>query len=246
MIVFTASFYLLILCASLLPMNHHAPSGTVSGLPFEDCLLHEEVEEFALHTSMVNFEKREVIFRQNTPVSHVMFVKSGFVKVYKEGYNKRSVILKIATAGEFLGLMSVYGGIMHQFSASSVQNAEIGFIDLGVADRIIKRNGDFAAKIIESLSRDGLFIFERIMNQTYKQLPGRMAAVILYFSEIIFKQQVFDFPLTRRELAELAGTTKESFIRTLAEFKNDKIIDLEGSRVSINSMKIIRTLNEKG
>ena len=73
-----------------------------------------------------------------------------------------------------------------------------------------------------------------------------MAAVILYFSEIIFKQQVFDFPLTRRELAELAGTTKESFIRTLAEFKNDKIIDLEGSRVSINSMKIIRTLNEKG
>ena len=246
MIVFTISFILLILGASLLPMTHHALSGTISGLPFGEFLLPEEVEELTLNTSTVNFEKREVIFRQNTPVSHVMFVRSGFVKVYKEGYNKRAVILKIATAGEFLGMMSVYGGKMHEFSASSVQHAEIGFIDLGVADRIIKQNGNFAAKIIEALSRDGLFIFERIMNQTYKQLPGRMAAVILYFSDIIFKQQVFDFPLTRRELAELAGTTKESFIRTLAEFKHDKIIDLEGARVSINSMKIIRTLNEKG
>ena len=84
------------------------------------------------------------------------------------------------------------------------------------------------------------------MSQSHKQLPGRIADVILYFSEIIFKSHVFEFPFTRRELAELAGTTKESFIRTLAEFKNDKIIELEGSKVTINSMKIIKTLSDLG
>ena len=91
-----------------------------------------------------------------------------------------------------------------------------------------------------------MFIFERLIGQSQKQLPGRIADVILYFSDTIFQKEEFEFPFTRRELAELAGTTKESFIRTLSEFKNDKIISLEGSRVSINSMKIIRTLSELG
>ena len=100
--------------------------------------------------------------------------------------------------------------------------------------------------IINQLSKDGLFIFDRLMSQSHKQLPGRIADVILYFSDVIYNNPEFEFPLTRRELAELAGTTKESFIRTLTEFKNDKIIDLEGSKVKINSLKIIRTLSELG
>ena len=55
-----------------------------------------------------------------------------------------------------------------------------------------------------------------------------------------------DMAGARRELAELAGTTKESFIRTLTEFKNDKIIYLDGSRVEILSMDIVKTLSELG
>jgi CRP-like cAMP-binding protein len=70
--------------------------------------------------------------------------------------------------------------------------------------------------------------------------------VLLYFAEKIFHSTSYTLPLTRRELAELAGTTKESFIRTLTEFKNDKIIDLDGSIVEIKSMKIIKTLSELG
>ena len=101
-------------------------------------------------------------------------------------------------------------------------------------------------ELIRLVSREGLYMFEKLLRLSHKQLPGRIADVILYFSDIIHKNEEFDFPLTRRELAELAGTTKESFIRTLAEFKNDKIIELNGSHVKINSMKIVRTLSELG
>jgi CRP-like cAMP-binding protein len=80
----------------------------------------------------------------------------------------------------------------------------------------------------------------------YKQLPGRVADIILYFSEDIYGTQTFSFPLTRQELAELAGTTKESFIRTLSEFKNDKIIEMEKNAVTISSLNIIKTLSRLG
>ena len=227
-------------------MNSLLNPDTDIGFSMEDCLLPGEAEEIRSHTHLVSYQKREVIFRQNTPTSHVIFIKSGLIKIYKEGRNKRNFTLKIATPGEFIGLMSNYGDEMHQFSASAILSAEIGYINQQVFNNIIRKNSDFAVNLLKTLSIEGLYIFERLLSQSHKQLPGRIADVILYFSDVIFKKEEFEFPVTRRELAELAGTTKESFIRTLSEFKNDKIISLEGSRVSINSMKIIRTLSELG
>jgi len=215
-------------------------------IPLQNYLTFEEIEEIRAHLRVVDHSKRDIIFRQNSKTSHLMFVKSGLVKVYKEGKDGRSYILNILTTGEFLDLVSFYGNIIHQFSASAVDDCQIGYIDVQIFNRILKKNGTFAMELIRLVSREGLYMFEKLLRLSHKQLPGRIADVILYFSETIHKNEEFDFPLTRRELAELAGTTKESFIRTLAEFKNDKIIDLNGSHVKINSMKIVRTLSELG
>ncbi len=221
-------------------------SAHTLGIPQEEYLLTAELDELRSNTNIANFQKREVIFRQHTPASHILFVKSGLVKIYKEGRNKRNFILKIASQGEYIGLMSVFGSSMNQFSASAVDSTEIGYIEKKSFTSVMQKNGEFANGVVRYLSEEGLFIFERLISQSHKQLPGRIADVILYFSDTIFKNEEFEFPFTRRELAELAGTTKESFIRTLSEFKNDKIISLEGSRVAIKSMKIIRTLSELG
>ena len=227
-------------------MGTNFNAGDQCTVPFSKFLSEGELSLINDNSNIVVYEKKEVIFRQNTRTSHIMCIKSGLVKIYKEGRNNRYIMLKIAVENDFLGLMSIYGGDMHQFSASAIQTCEICFIDINVFNRILKANGDFAFHVINQLSTDGLFIFNRLMSQSHKQLPGRIADVILYFSEIIYNNHEFEFPLTRRELAELAGTTKESFIRTLAEFKNDKIINLDGSKVKINSLKIIRTLSELG
>ena len=225
--------------------NQHITANPI-GIPLEECLLPQESDDLRSGTNMVAFQKREVIFRQLTPASHVLFVKSGLVKIYKEGRTKRNFILKIASPGEFIGLMSVFGSNMNQFSASAIDNTEIGYIDKNAFSLVMQKNGGFSNGVVRFLSEEGLFIFERLIGQSHKQLPGRIADVILYFSDTIFKKEEFEFPFTRRELAELAGTTKESFIRTLSEFKNDKIISLDGSKVMIKSMKIIRTLSELG
>lgn len=214
--------------------------------PFSNYLKEDEIEEILKHSNIVKYNKREVIFRQNTRTSHIMFVKSGLVKIFKEGRNHKYIILKIAVPFDFLGLMSTYGSDTHQYSASAIQDSEICFVDIDIFNKILQANGELTLHIINLISNDGLYIFNRLMSQSHKQLPGRIADVILYFSEVLFKSNEFEFPFTRRELAELAGTTKESFIRTLAEFKHDKIINLEGAKVTINSMNIIKTLSQLG
>lgn len=215
-------------------------------IPYGSFLNETEIDKVIENSNVVTFNKKEIIFRQNTRTSHIMFIKSGMVKIFKEGRNGKYIILKVALPRDFLGLISIYGGDTHHYSASAIQGAEICFVDINVFNEILATNGDFASNIIGRISTDGLFIFDRLMSQSHKQLPGRIADVILYFSDVIYKSEEFEFPLTRRELAELAGTTKESFIRTLAEFKHDKIIDLDGSMVKINSKKIVKTLSELG
>lgn len=227
-------------------MTEQDISAHSTGIPQEERLTRAELDDLSRTMNVVAFRKREVIFRQQTPASHILFVKSGLVKIYKEGRNKRNFILKIAVPGEFIGIMSVFGNTMNQFSASSVNGAEIGYIEKKLFVTVMQKNGDFSNEVIRFISEEGLFIFERLIGQSHKQLPGRIADVILYFADTIYKKEEFEFPFTRRELAELAGTTKESFIRTLSEFKNDKIISLEDSKVMIKSMKIIRTLSELG
>jgi CRP-like cAMP-binding protein len=215
-------------------------------LPFMNLLSDEQIELVMKNSNVVRYKNRDVIFLQNTRTSHIMFIKSGLVKIYKEGKNSRVLILKIETPNNYLGLMSVFGHDIHQYSAAAIENTEVYFTDINIFRNLISSNGQFAIKLMNVLSLDGLFLFERLINHSHKQLPGRIADVLLFFAERVYHSSSFTLPLTRRELAEFAGTTKESFIRTLTEFKNDKIIEMDGSQVEIKSMKIIKTLSDLG
>ena len=215
-------------------------------IPFSYLLTEDQAFLLSNNLNTVRFKRKDIIFRQNTRTSHIMFIKSGLVKIFKEGRNEKVIILKVAKVGDFIGLMSVFGESLHQYSASATIDSEICDIDVSHFKSILMENGRYALQFLNLISLDGLFIFERLMRQSHKQLPGRIADVILYFARDIYQSDSFSFPFTRTELAELAGTTKESFIRTLSEFKNDKIIDLNGSMISIKSMDIIKTLSELG
>lgn len=220
-------------------------SISLQNMPFVSLLTNDEVEILSKSSNLVSYDKGEVIFKQNTLTSHIMFLCHGMVKIYKVTDAKKSLIIKIATPFTFIGLISVFGNEIHQYSATAIEPTKIMHIESHVFQRVLQQNGNFSMKLLQFTSQYGLFIFERLMSQYQKQLPGRIADVILYFHDIYHKP-VFEFPLTRRELAELAGTTKESFIRTLTEFKNDRIIRLKGKRVEIVSFEILKTLSRIG
>lgn len=214
--------------------------------PFAELLSEDDLKLIYDKSKFVKFKKKEVIVRQGTPVSHIMYIRQGTTKIYKESRKGSYIILRIESTGNFLGILSAFANEVHKHSVSSIDDTEIGFIEMSIFHDIIRRNGEFALKVIGALSNYGSFIFERLISQTHKQLPGRIADVLLYFAEDIYKSNVFEFPFSRRELAYLAGTTKESFIRTLTEFKNDKIILLDGSKVEIVSMDNVKLLSKHG
>ena len=192
-------------------------------LPYETLLTEEEKSLLIKKCNIVKYANHDIIFKQDTLTSHVMFIKKGLVKIYKEIRNDKVHIIRLKETGNFIGLLSIFSEKNHQFSAASVGESEICFIDFSAFKQVVMQNNTFAYHMISLISQDSIFILDKLVGQVYKQLPGRIADMLLYFSEVIYKSNRFTIPLTRKEMAEQAGTTKESLIRTLTELKNDKI-----------------------
>jgi CRP-like cAMP-binding protein len=215
-------------------------------LAFEELLSPEERNRLYSATNEVEYLKRDIIIKQNARVSEIPLVLSGMVKVSREMRKGKNIILRIAQPGSFLGLSSVFAGETYEYSVTALESAVVRFVEFDTFKWLIQNNGAFALEIIKQIGTDNIFNINRLSSLLYKQLPGRVADIILYFSEDIYKSTTFSIPLTRQELAELAGTTKESLIRTLSEFKHDKIIDMNRNIFTINSINIIKTLSRLG
>ncbi|MFO8021176.1 MAG: Crp/Fnr family transcriptional regulator [Perlabentimonas sp.] len=214
--------------------------------PFESFLSKEELNTLNEASNIVNYIKRDTIIKQGARVSEIPIVLSGIVKISREMRKDKNIILRIAQSGSFLGLSSVFGSENYEYSVIALEPCKVQFVNIEAFKVISQSNGQFGLYMIEQLSIDNIFNINRLSSLLYKQLPGRVADIILYFSEDIFKSEEFSIPLTRQEIAELAGTTKESLIRTLSEFKHDKIIDMNRNVFSIKSMNIIKTLSRLG
>ncbi len=227
-------------------MNSESARNPITEIPFFSALTAEQKVAFQDSSYIVSYAPGEVLFRQDTPVSHLMFLHSGLIKIFKEGRNNRSIIFDLAAPGNYIALLTVFGKKLYQYNAKVVEDTRVILTEISVVRKLILENGEFASFLLRIACEEGLNVTTKLMNQIQKQLPGRVAEMLLFFSENIYHSQKFLLPLTRMELAEFTGTTKESMIRTLAEFRHDKIIKLDGKKVEIISPDIIHTLTRLG
>jgi CRP/FNR family transcriptional regulator len=215
-------------------------------LPTFNQLTDDQVRRINEASYLVNHKKGEDIFRQNKPISYVKYIKSGLVKVSREGENEKSVIIRIAPADTFLGILSLFYEQRHQFTATALEDSSVIYTNLNVFKEIVGENGHYAIHLMKELSSSAMVLLDKVINVSQKQVPGRLADVLLFFSTKIYKSDTFTLPVSRMDLAELISSTKESISRSLTEFKNDKIIDLDDKVVTIKSMELLQILSRLG
>lgn len=219
---------------------------SISSNPLYQFFSDDELNLLNINSNLVEYAQRDTIIKQNSRTSHIIFVNSGLVKISKEMRKGKNLMLNIEGPGRFIGSSSVFGSDFFNYSVTALEPTVVSFIDTKIFKEIIEKNGVLGLELIAQISRTNINMIDKLSSLLYKQLPGRVADIIIYFSETIYHSETFTFPLTRQELAELAGTTKESIIRTLSEFKHDKIIDIERNTITILSSKIIQTLSRLG
>ncbi len=179
------------------------------------------------------FRKGEVIVKENEPIDSFLYLRQGLVKFYKTDEHGKDHLLSITKPGDFVNLLNIFSDTNYHYSVCALEETMVCEVKLDALKEVIASNSKFALRI---LNRIGHISDEVILNRfeiSRKQIKGRVAYILIYLADQIYKNPEFRIPITRRELGELISMTTENTIRTLSEFKNDGIISMEGKVITI-------------
>ena len=192
------------------------------------------------------FYKGETIKKEGDPFTSFLYLRTGLVKLYKTDQTGKDHILSINKPGDFVSLLHLFSNEVYQYSIAALEETHVCEVGLEAIHQLVKTNGDFAINVIR---RMGLIADEVISSRFTKaqlQIRGKVASIILYFSDQVYNRSKFKLPVTRREIAELIAMSTENVIRTLSEFKNDGILQFEGKEVTILDYPRLVSISKTG
>jgi CRP/FNR family transcriptional regulator len=211
-----------------------------------ETLTESETAFMQANSVVVTYKKKEIICKQGSFVSHIMYVEEGLAKVFiDDGTN--SLILKLIPSGNLLGLTSISEEFnTYQYSAMAYVDSQIRQIDIKAFRQLISQNATFAKEVIDVLSGNSVQIYNRFFCLTHKQAYGRLADILLCLANRIFKTREFELPLSRKDLAEISGMSPETVVRMLKKFHDDGLIRLEGKSFTVLDYDKLLMISEKG
>lgn len=224
-------------------MNSLAESKCSNCNEKDACFIHEtfgprvpDIEHMDMH-----FSKGESLFKQGTIAPHIIYLKEGMAKLYLE-HRDRKQPLCIEKKG-FLGLESMYNDKYYQYSAVALTDAEVCLIEIDTLKEAIGSSTDLAIRVITDINTRSKYIYQRFLTLTQKQGPGRVADVLLCFTDRIFLSDTFELPCTRKEIAEMASLSLESLSRILKEFKDEGIVEAESKNIHVTDIERLRFIS---
>lgn len=190
-------------------------------------------------------KRHDIICKQNSEVTHALFLIKGSAKLYIEGHNNKNIILYILKPPAYIGLLSFFESPYYPYSVSALEESEVCFIELDLVKKLYMENHQLLLRLNSAFGKSVSAIMKKIVSLTQKQVRGRIAENLIYLSEL-HKNLKFNLGLSRKEFGELSGISEENTVRLLSEFSNEKIISVKGKEVDILDMPLLKKISDFG
>lgn len=214
--------------------------------PLFNLLSEEELKVINTGRFEVVFNAGENIIKQGTSAAHLIILTRGMAKLYLEGIDKRNLILKLVPAWRMFGAPGLFTDFRYQYSVTALTESSACFIPSENVRKMIRSNPDFAEGLLKHCNQNNANNYDRLVSLTQKQMPGRLADVLIYLSTEIHRSAAFTLFLSRQEIGEMSNMTKESATRILKEFENEGILRLETKTIEILKMDTLKDISLHG
>ena len=195
------------------------------------------VKDFDAVKSSSAYPEGAVLFLENQDPRGVFVLCSGEVKLSISSREGKTLILRIAKAGEILGLMSVLSGKPYEVTAETVHPCQIAFVRRDDFMRFLAQHTEALQGAMSQLSSNYHGACEQLRTVGLSaSVEGKLARLLLGWSEGARETKAgsrVTLPLTHEEIAECIGTSRETVTRTLSQFKHRKLVTITGSTLVI-------------
>jgi CRP/FNR family transcriptional regulator, cyclic AMP receptor protein len=190
------------------------------------------------------FKKKQTIFSEGNHPNRLYYVIKGKVKAFKSNEEGKELVTDLFSPGDFLGHVALLEGTVYKYTAEALEETELAIIPKEDFDDLVHKNPDVAAKFIQLLARNVSAKEKQLLGLAYNSLRKKVAdALLMLLKKYRQKEEdKFSIDISRESLATIAGTATESLIRTLSDFRNEKLIDIKNGNVVILSEKRLTDL----
>lgn len=194
----------------------------------------------------LNYKSGETIVKRATSPNVIVYIVDGIVKMVEDSDKRMNRIIYISKNNEFIDVYSIFSGLPYHFSAIALTNCRVILFDTSVIKEIAKKNQKFNAVLLRYLSILSIYLLRNTIDLFRKNLKGRLAYLILYFAHDVFQNLSFMLPLSRNDMAEFCGVSRENISRALQEFHHEGIISLKGKDLHILNESLLEKISDLG
>lgn len=206
------------------------------GLPADQC---RDLAHIALRKA---FKRGGTIFSEGEPGHGFYVVISGKVKIFKLSPEGKEQIIHIFGAGEPFGEVPVFEGRRFPAHAVALDDSLICFFPRQAFVDLIKKNPSLALNMLAVLSRRLRRFADLVDDLSLKEVPGRLAAHLLFLSERRDGSDNVELDIPKYQLAGLLGTIPETLSRILTKMTQRGFIEAKGPRMKICDRKGLQEL----
>jgi CRP-like cAMP-binding protein len=204
------------------------------------------IDELCEHKEEQFFHKGEIINHEGEKINTFKYLKSGLVKLYRRTSTGEEQVITITRPFEFVSNMSIFSEERYQYSVSALEDSVVCMVKLDFIKELFLKNGGFAMGLLTKISMINDKIISQTLDIRQKNLIGRVAFVLIYFTKEIYNSRVFDLPVSRKEIADYIGMSTANVIRTMSDFKKEGIIRVFGKTIEIVDLNKLEIISKRG
>jgi CRP/FNR family transcriptional regulator, cyclic AMP receptor protein len=196
--------------------------------------------------SINKYKKKQIIYTEGNRPYRLYYLQSGKAKTYKTNADGKELITTLLHEGDFFGFTALIEGTVYKESAEAIDDAEVVSVPKEEFDELLQANPQVMKKLVEILANNVTEREEQLLNLAYNSMRKKVADALVLITKKYKKEgdTTFSINISRENLANIAGTAKESLIRTLSDFKDERVIDVvEGHIVILNERKLENMAN---
>lgn len=201
------------------------------------------IEQLSDQYEVETYHKKQTLYQEGKRPRFLYYLISGKVKAFKTHEDGKEYITDLYSPGDFMGYTSLIEDKNYDDSAVILEDADIMQIPKDDFLQMIYSDINIAAKFIRIVTQNVKEKEERLLNLAYSSLRKRVAKALVDIHEKFNANNpnsIIEF--SREDIAQYVGTATESLIRTLSDFKSEKLIDIKSGKISIINLEKLKNL----
>jgi CRP-like cAMP-binding protein len=201
----------------------------------QDHDLKRMIREFTANRNSMRLAPHETVYKDGGTPRYLYYILSGKVKTVKTHEDGKDLVIGLYKKGDFFGYVAMLEETPYKATAVVMEEAEIVLIPRKDAEEIFNRTPYIITRFVRMLAQHLTEKEERLLGIAYDTLRKKVASALVHLRNK-YRQpgaENFVINISREELATVAGTATESLIRTLSDFKSEKLVAIRNGSITL-------------